>query len=486
MAEKDELVKIVGAENVTDDPKILEEYSRDMSFTAPGATQYVVKPKNVGEVQALVKLANTTSTPLVAVSSGPPRFRGDTIPRYGGVVVDLSDMKRIINIDRGNRVVMIEPGVRFGELQEAAKKEGMRVPVPLCPRSSKSVIGSMLEREPHIIPKYHLDMCDPLLCLEIIFGTGDLFHTGEAAGPGTIEEQWQVGRHQKDPMGPSMVGYAKLVQGSQGTLGIVTWATVRCEVLPQIQKPFLVASDRIEALIDFAYRILRLRLGDECLLLNSSNLASILTNNGRDVEALRGILPPWVLLVTIAGYEWLPEERIEYQEKDTMEVARQFGVQPLPAVPGAWAWEVLRSLSQPSEEPYWKLRHKGGCQDIFFITTLNKTPEFIRAMHGVAQEKGYPVTDMGVYIQPVSQGHGCHCEFNLTYDPSSPEERARIQDLFSSASETVMRMGGFFSRPYGSWADIVYNRDAATRDALVKIKGIFDPNGILNPGKLCF
>ncbi len=115
---KGELAKIVGAENVVDAPEILEAYSRDQSFVPPRMPRLVVKPKNADEVQSIVKWANQTGTPLVPVSSGPPHFRGDTVPSTGGaMIIDLSRMKRIIRIDRRNRIIMIEPGVTFGELQ---------------------------------------------------------------------------------------------------------------------------------------------------------------------------------------------------------------------------------------------------------------------------------------------------------------------------------------------------------------------------------
>ena len=150
MAEKkDELIKIVGAENVIDDPVTLDVYSRDHSFTPPMKPLMVVKPGNADEVQGIVKWANQTKTPLVPVSSGPPHFRGDSVPSAeGAVVVDLSGMNRIIMMDRRNRVAIIEPGVTFSELQPELAKEGLRLSMPLLPRASKSVLGSLLEREP--------------------------------------------------------------------------------------------------------------------------------------------------------------------------------------------------------------------------------------------------------------------------------------------------------------------------------------------------
>ena len=149
MAEKkDALIKIVGAENVIDDPITLDVYSKDHSFIPPRKPRMVVKPKNADEVQGIVKWANQTSTPLVPVSSGLPHFRGDSVPSAGGaVIVDLSGMTRIVMMDRRNRVTIVEPGVTFSKLQPELAKEGLRLPMPLLPRTSKSEIGRASCRE---------------------------------------------------------------------------------------------------------------------------------------------------------------------------------------------------------------------------------------------------------------------------------------------------------------------------------------------------
>ena len=128
-----------------------------------------------------------------------------------------------MHISRKHRMVMFEPGVTFGELIQAVAKEGMRLNMPLAPRQSKSVLGSLLEREPVIMPIYHWDIGDPIGCFEIVFGNGELFRTGAAAGSGTIEEQWAAGGSQKEAAGPSSSSWYRLIQGSQGTMGIVTW-----------------------------------------------------------------------------------------------------------------------------------------------------------------------------------------------------------------------------------------------------------------------
>ena len=486
MAEK-ELEKIVGSKNVLDNAEVIGEHSGDFSFTPRMRPRCIVRPGNAGEVQKLVKWANETRGQLVPVSSGAPHFRGGAVPATGGTVVtDLSRMNKIIRSDRRNRVTMIEPGVTCSELIPKLKKEGLRLNLPLLPRSTKSVIGSMLEREPVIMPLYQWDALDPLTCIEVIFGTGDLFRTGSSAGPGSLEEQWAAKQAQVNPMGPGQTDFARVVQGAQGTMGIVTWATVRCEFVPEIQKPFLAGSDNIERLTELVYRLMHLKVGDECLLLNNSCLAAIYSKNPDEYADLMKTLPPWLLFLCLAGYEYFPEDRIAYQEKEMRDAASAVEVEPTQDVAGVPAEELLKIMGKPSEEPYWKLRQKGAFQDIFFLTTLDRVPGFIDIMKETAAKYEYPPNDIGTYIQPMVQGTSCHCEFNMYYHPSDAVETARVRELSVRAAEALMNAGAFFSRPYGNVADMVYRRDGETAAALKKVKSIFDPNGVMNPGKLCF
>ena len=147
---------------------------------------------------------------------------------------------------------------------------------------------------------------------------------------------------------------------------------------------------------------------------------------------------------------------------------------------------MLEVILNPSKEPYWKLSYKGGFQDIFFVTTLGRTPEFVKAMYSLAQTHNYPSSDIGIYIQPMHQGVSCHCEFTFPFNPNNEAEAAGMKELYKRASEELLKQGAFFSRPYGIWADMAYDRDTPTTAVLKKVKKIFDPNNVMNPGKLCF
>ena len=484
MADK-ALGKIIGSSNVLDGPETLQTYSGDIDFVPGIEPKCIARPVNAGEVQGIMKWANDTGTPLVPVSSGAPHFRGDTVPGIeGAVIVDLSRMKRIVRIDPVNKLAMVEPGVTYGELQPELEKAGLCAYMPLAPRHNKSVIGSVLEREPVTMPSHHWDSTDPLLCAEVVFGSGERFRTGEASGPDTVEEQWEIDRVQMNPFGHSHVDFQRLIAGAQGTIGIVTWATLKCCYLSSVSRALLVPSETIEPLIDLIYKPLKFRLGGKMFILNGLNLACLLGDSPREIKEFYKVLPKWVLFAGFEGYGILPEEKVDFEEADFKDMAESCGLKPQTAIPGAKAEDVALLLCKPSPEPYWKTRFKGGFQDIFFLTTLDKTPDFTAAMSGLSKPYKYPADNIGVYIQPVVQGTSCHCEFNLYYDPS--EESEKVKQLVNAGSEKFAGMGGFFSRPYPTWKETAYRSAAGTLAMQRKIKEIFDPKGILNPGKLCF
>ncbi len=483
----EELIEIFGLHNVLDDAKTLEACSKDESFTQSLKPHYVVKAQNTAQIQELVRWANRTLTPLVPLSSGSPHFRGDTVPSApGAVVVDLSGMKKIIHVDRRNRMILIEPGVTYAQLQPELARHGLRVSSPLAPRANKSVIGALLEREPITIPRFQWSLLDPLRCTEVIWGDGQRMATGEAAGANALENEWAKHRVQVIPMGPGQTNFYKFTSAAQGSMGIVTWASVKCEVLPQIHKLFFVPAPQLADLLDLTYSILRIRFGDELLIMNNRNLAMLLGKDSSRTSALAEKLPPWMLMVGIAGRDRLPQERLAYQQKDISGMAQKYGLQLLPDVPGAGGDETLKAILNPCDDPYWKLAYKKGCQDLFFLNTLDNSAGFVQAINNVAANCGYPASEIGIYIQPVQQGASCHIEFNAPFDPADPVETDRVKQLYVKGSEEMLKCGAYYSRPYGIWSRMAFNRDAQSTIVLRKIKNIFDPNNILNPGKLCF
>ncbi|NVM30846.1 MAG: FAD-binding oxidoreductase [Candidatus Helarchaeota archaeon] len=474
-----ELADIVGSEYVLDDPETIEKYSHDKSFVPPRNPSAVIKPKTTEEVQKIVKLCLKYKIPITPCSSGI-HFYGNTIPNEGGIIVSLERMNKILKIDERNRHAVIEPGVTWGQLQNELDKHGFISLIPLLPHHLKSVVSSTLEREPMCIPKHQY--ADPGLTMEIIMPNGDLFRTGSSSFyPGNLTAM---------PYGPGL-DFFRFIQGAQGTMGIITWLGVKIEVKPTMQKLFFISCEKFEDAVEPVYRILRKTHGEECLILNNFNLANILTGDWpREFKELRITSPPWTVILCLEGLKRFAKDKIESQEKALLELAKELPFEIAPVLAGFPDIErkLIKLLRNPwpKDKEYWKNRFKGSSHDIFFYTTLNRVQEFIDIMNKTADRNGYPTNEIGVYVQPLERGRVCHCEFNLFCNMDDPQDVERVSRLFNEASEQLISNGAFFTRPYGLWAKMMYSRMESYSRELKKIKKLFDPTNIMNPGRLCF
>ncbi len=483
---KTRFAAIVGGENVLFAEDLLAEFSRQGGLQEGERPLCVVRPGNADQVQGIVQAAQELRLNLVPASSGPPRIKGGTRLDREGVVVDLSRMKRIMLVDRRNKVAVIEAGVTFPELKAKTDELGLKILMPLLPKAHKSVLASTLERDPILIPKYHWDTTDPLLCIEVVFGNGRLYRTGSAGGPGSIKQKIAAKSMFKNPLGPGQSDLAKIVQGSQGTMGIVTWGSVKLEVRPSIHRLYFVADDNLGRLVDFSYRVLRPKLADEFFLLNRRAFAAVIGADGSRIAEMTAGEREYVLVYGVSGYEVCAEERVAHQEADIRKIAQSVGVSIANRYMGIPGRRLEAILEAPSPEPYYRHRAKGAVQDIHFLTTLDQVDRFVRVASAAAEAHGYAAGEMGLYVQPILFGRACHVEFSFYFDPSDQGEVETVRSLYRKGSEALSEAGAFFSRPYGLWSELAYGRCPDTVRVLKQVKQIFDPSHVLNQGKLVF
>ncbi len=484
MSMKDALEKIVGKENVSDAAADLQLYARDLSLLPSGMPDVVVWPGSSEEVGQVVAYCNENNIPVVPISSRT-HVQGSTIPKQGGVVVDLKRLNKILEIDKVNRLARFEAGVTWAQYTAALKEKGMRTIMPLLPRPDRSVLTDTLERE--VPTNIVYDYGEPTQSMQVVWSDGSIFRTGSASVNGFPDSKSRGA----NPSGPG-IDFYRFLQGAQGTMGIVTWMSAKIEHETKIDKIYFAPIEDLAYAQDFLHRILPRRIGQECLLLNNVDLAAIIADKEDEFDSLCAKLPPWTLILTISGVLRRPEEKIAYEENFLAEVLRNEFTSvalsdKLPGFPGL-ARKLMPMLRAPWPEDvkYWKNRLRGACQDIFFITRPAKTPELVAIMDSVAAKNGYPISDIGKYIQPIEHNRACQVEFSLFYNQEDEQEKEMVARLNREASVALMNAGAFFSRPYGDIAPIVYDRAANYTMALKRVKNVFDPKNILNPGNLCF
>ena len=445
---------------------------------------FVLQPGDVHEVERLVGLAGEVGIGVVVASSTPPHSKGGLVCSRPHFVMDLSHWKHIDLIDRRNRVCRVEPGVTYGELLVALEAFGLTVPMPLAPRDGKSVLAAVMDREPSTWPNRQWDSADPLASTEVVFGTGEPFRTGAAGGPGSLEQQRAAGGAQKSPMGPSQTDFHRVVQGSQGTIGIVTWITLRAELRPSIERPFLIGTSRLEDLIPYIYTVQRAGLGEHSFVLDRTAAAMLMSAvTTQSYETLRSFLPEYLCLQNIAGFERLPSARVAYQFEDIGEIAQRHQLALSTSLGELSAEGLLRTATRPCGYLDWRHALKGHCLSIFFLSTLDRSPDLIEIARERCRQNQIPENGMGVYVQPVVQNHACHIELLLPFTPGDAAETERIRRFETDAVASLAEHGAFFSRPYGAAGAVAFAANPMNLDILKKVKGIFDPKGILNPGK---
>ncbi len=444
----------------------------------------IVRPGNAGELEAILQYANQARLSLTVTSSTGEHRKGG-IPNQGEyVLIDLSPWKKIDFIDRRNRVCRVEPGVTYSELEAALAAQGMTIPMPLSPRDGKSVLAAVMDREPTTWPNKQWDSGDPVCSTEFFFGSGERFRTGAAGGPGSIEQQRQSGGAQKHPAGPSQTDFHRVVQGSQGTMGIITWVTLRTEILPKVQEAYLLGARRMEDLTDYMYAVQRRLLGEQSFILNQTAAALLMSRgNAQTFEAIRSSLPGYVCLQNIAGFERLPQERLAYHKLDIEHIAQKTNLQLEARIGKLSAEELLDRALHPCGETDWRNTLTGGCLSIFFQSTLNRLPAVLKVFMEEAATFGIQEREIGIYIQPMVQNHCCHMELMIPYLPDTANQVERLQQLERQATARLMQSGAFFSRPYGSAAELVWAQNPGNTRLLKLIKGIFDPHQILQRGK---
>jgi hypothetical protein len=486
---KKQLENIVGKGNVLDDEPSLKQYAVDQSFVASHRPDLVAFVTTGKQVQKIVRLANETDTPLIPFSSGK-NLHGATIPDHGGVIVNMSRMKKIIKIDEENWFAIVEPGVTYQELQDTLMKKGFHVMVPYGVPPDRSVLTSYLERDP-VMAAPSFEYGNALIMdTEVVLPSGEIFLTGN----------WSSGGEPGAPYGPIRSIIYRLWTGAQGTLGILTKMGVQINPIPKTSKIFFIPFDSLSQALEPLKRIQRREIGMECFLLNNFNMAAMFTDDWEipqdfptepiatsEFEELRKELPPWILTLCIHGSARHPEDKIAYEEEALREICSGLNINVLETLPniGGASHIMLAEILCP-----WrilkKFRYKGSVHDLTFKASMHKVAILEQTLQGLSDHHGYSASDIGIYLLPLERGRAMHCEFDLHCSPADKEEWDKVKELWVQASATLMNNSAYFDRPYGAWAEMVYSRSTNYTIKLKQIKKELDANNIMNPGKLCF
>lgn len=447
------LKSIVGKDRLTTAPEELLCYSYD-GTGREYPPEAVVFPANTGEISAIMQLANATPFPVVPRGAGSG-MTGGALPVAGGVVIALSLLNRILEIDEANQVAVVEPGVITGDLRKKLEKRGLYYPPDPASLKFCTMGGNVAECAggPSAV-KYGVTR-DYVLGLEVVLPDGRVIQTGVRTAKG-------------------VVGYdlTRLFIGSEGTLGIITKITVRLIPYPSAKKTFLILCKSIMQAASLVAEILAKHR--PCTLEYMDRTAIQIVRDklpfalAKNTEALLLLEvdgdAPSVAIQAAALQKFLAAER------DLLSVMQAEKADEIDAL-----WTARRSVSPAA----FTLKPHKISEDV--VVPRSRIPELVLFVESLAAENGLTIFTFG------HAGDG-NIHVNIMLDKNAPQEVDRAEIATKALFEEVIKLGGTLSGEHGigitKAAFLPLELDEASLDIMRGIKKFFDPNNILNPGKI--
>lgn len=449
------LREIVGEERLLTSPEDLVCYSYDASQPSldqlPGA---VVDPLSTEEVAAILRLANEMQIEVVPRGSGT-NLSGGTISVLGGVVLNLTRMNQIIEIDEENLTATVEPGVITDQLQARVAAKGLLYPPDPASSAISTIGGNVAENSGGLRGLKYGVTADYVLGLEVVLPTGEVIDTG--------------GKCFKDVAGYNLT---QLFVGSEGTLGVVTKIIVKLIPRPEAKRAMLALYGQVEDAARSVSGIIAARVIPSTLeILDGTTI--------RYVEEFKGLGLPLdlgaMLLIEVDG----PKVAVGEEASRVAEICHRLGAKEV-NVPcsedGALQLKEARKAALPALA---RVRPTTIVEDV--TVPRNQIAPMVRKVNEIAQRHEVSIAILG------HAGDGNLHPTCMT-DERDQEEMVRVRAAFSEIFAKALELGGTITGEHGIGLKkrpfLPQAVGQARLQTMVKIKDALDPNGILSPGKI--
>jgi D-lactate dehydrogenase len=451
-AQIQQLTSLVGKENLLTGKADRTAYGYDNS-KLQALPDAVVFPSDTGQVQALVAFCNEHQLALTARGRGTGTT-GATVPVRGGLVVSFERMNRILEIDPQNRFARVEPGVLNQTLQDALAEQGFFWPPDPTSAASCTIGGNLAYNSagPRAV-KYGTPR-ENTLGMTLVTGAGEVFKTGVFTTKG-------------------VVGYdlTRLIIGSEGTLGLVTEATLKIQPLAEAKRTMQAGFSSINAAAAAVSAIMAqpvipcsLEIMDEAAI-----------NMVRDYSDL-GLGPETraLLMIEVDGSEAALNASVAAIDRASNLAGRlTFVVADTPEAV-ARLWKTRKALSPALR----KIAPQKINEDV--VVPVSRIPALVEGLQEISARFGIQIVNFG------HAGNG-NLHVNLLTNPDNPVHQQNRDDCLQAVFELVLSLQGTLSGEHGvglvKREFVSLEIDPAAQRLMHAIKQQFDPKGILNPGK---
>lgn len=457
----EQLRLLVGAEHVYSDAERLKEHGHDETEDLVYVPEVVVSPRSAHEISEIMKLANQWKVPVTPRGAGTG-LSGGALPIYGGILLSMKRFNSILTIDERNLQATVEPGVINEAFQQAVKEKGLFYPPDPASKGSCFLGGNVAESSggPKCV-KYGTTK-DYILNLEVVLPTGEIIQTGA----NTLKNS---------------TGYnlTQLMVGSEGTLGIVTKIMVKLLPLPKHDLLMLVPFHDLDEACSAVSEVFRAGFTPSALELMERDALDWVSRYVESSVVKIDAQDQAHLLIEVDGND--PEQLM----KDMEAIAVLMGNYRI--------GEILFADSAAQKNELWRLRR--GINEAVKRNAISKEQDTVVPRAELPQlVKGVKEVGKRYHFNTVCYGHAGDGNLHIRLIKGELTDEQWNGDYIKKAIAEIFalckQLGGTISGEHGigliqqEYMPIVF--DPVTLQLQREIKKVFDPNLILNPGKIFY
>jgi glycolate oxidase len=450
---KKALIDIVGEENYTDNLIDLISYSKDASEHRhrPDAA---VWPATAEEISTILKLANKEKFPVVPRGAGTS-LAGLAVPEKGGVILDLGRMNKIISVSVTDRLAVVQPGVVYADLERALEPHGFFFPPDPASGTVATLGGNVATNAGGIKGAKYGTTKDYVLSLQVVLPDGRVMRTGS-----------------KCMKSSSGYDLTKLFVGSEGTLAVVTEITLKINPKPSLSSTAMATFEDLEDAGRAVSEIMHSGILPSALeVVDQQTLIAINQNTDLNLPEVEAIL--------IAETDGHTREETQFQLNKVIEIFKKNNASTVKQAATKEEAEALWTARKSAYAVMSRINNSLAVEDL--SVPMSKVPNILKTISDLAKKYNLKIPTVG------HAGDG-NLHPTISYDSTNPDEVKRVEQASAELFEEVIELGGTLTGEHGIGLAkarfMTMEHDPVAMDVMRSLKKSFDPNNILNPGKM--
>ncbi|MDD3927600.1 MAG: FAD-binding oxidoreductase [bacterium] len=462
-----ELADVVGREDITGNEADKAAYSCDYYWIpemwldrgCPNPTaDFIVHPETAEEVSRILKIAGNYKIPVVTWGGGAGS-QGGALPVYGGIILDTKKLNRVLNVDRDALSITAETGIITQHLEWELEKEGLSTMHYPASISCSTLGGFLAHRGTGVLSTKYGKIEDMIMSMEVVLPDGKIINT------------LPVPRH---AAGPDL---NQLFIGSEGTLGVITKATLKLHPLPEDRQFHAFIFKDMHAAMQAGKEIMLSRLNPSVIRLYDE------AETKKLIKRVLGIDKKGAYLVF--GFEG-DKEIVEIEKKRAIDICRKQSSEDLGSEMGRSWWEHRYDFFYPPH--MFALPQAFGTLDT--VATFSNIENVYWAMKRSVEDNFPEAAYIGHFSHWYEWGCMLYARFIIDNPPQDPHEAAHLYNsIWNAGVRAAINAGGVLNEHHGiglKLGRLMKEQYGEAFSVFEKIKEAIDPNNIMNPGKMGF